>query len=230
MPDNPSAPESGTGSSAAEEAAGGPVLALLARGLELWLRQQCDSIGELQIDLEGHAVQLLRGRLQGVRLRAREVVFRSLELESVVLRSDPIQVRMGALLLNRGLQLDHPFAIRGVVAFSAEGLSRCLSRPPWSELGDALAETLLGISPLGGLRFEGERVIVRSSVISEGLPLERRTRMDVEDGGLVLRAECEGADEVGRIARLPRDPNLRFERADVGGGLMELHGLARVTP
>lgn len=230
MPNPSPAPEPGSVRSESDEAAGGPVLGLLARGLELWLRQQCDAIGELQIDLEGSAVQLLRGRLQGVRLRAREVVFRSLELESVVLRSEPIQVRMGSLLLSRGVQLEHPFTIRGVVAFSAESLSRCLSRPPWSELGDSLAEALLGLAPLGGLRFEGEELILRSPVISEGKTLERRTRVEVEDGGLVLRGEQQDGDDQGRIARLPKDPNLRFEKADLGGGLMELHGLARVIP
>lgn len=214
---------------------GDPVLALLARGLELWLRQQCDSIEDLQIRLEGNTVQLLRGQLRSVRLQARGVVFQQLEIERVELCSDPLQVRMGALLRSQGLQLQHPFRITGSVAFSAEGLSRSLARPQWSQLADALAEELLGLSPLAGLRFEGERLILRSLVMNDGQPLERGTMVDIQDGGLVLRAVPGPADDLDPVteaseARLPRDPGIHFERAEVGGGLLELHGTARVSP
>jgi hypothetical protein len=212
-----------------------PVLVLLSRGLELWLRQRCESIDDLQIRLQGNTVQLLRGRLKGVLLQARGVIFQQLEIERVELRSDPLQVRMGMLLRSQGVQFQQPFRIAGSVAFSAEGLSRSLARPPWSQLGDALAEQLLGLAPLAGLRFQGEQLILRSVVMSDGNPLERGTRVDVEDGGLVLRAVPGPADDLDPVteaseARLPRDPGIRIERAEVGGGLLELHGSARVSP
>lgn len=230
----------GPGSAAAGSS--GPVLTLLARGLELWLRQQCDAIGDLHIELEGSAAQLLWGRLQAVRLQARRVVFQRLEIERVELRSDPLQVRMGRLLRSQGLELDHPFRIEGAVTFSAEGLSHCLATPPWSALGDSIAEQLLGLTPLAGLRFEGDRLILRSQVIADGLALERRTRLLIDDGGLVLQADPDpdggaAAALVGgfssddaKIARLPKDDNIRFQAAEVGGGLLELQGQAWVSP
>ena len=45
------------------EGRSGPMLSLLARGLELWLHQQCDAIEDLEIAMEGSAAELLRGRL-----------------------------------------------------------------------------------------------------------------------------------------------------------------------
>ena len=41
----------------------GPVLQLLANGLQFWLRQQCDVQGHLNLQLHGSALNLLRGRL-----------------------------------------------------------------------------------------------------------------------------------------------------------------------
>ena len=226
-------PLSDAGPSSAEGAsAGGPVLRLLARGLELWLRQQCEAIEDLQIQLEGSAAQLMRGRLEGVRLQARGVVFQRLEIERVVLRSAPLQVRMGVLLRSQTLSLEHPFRIAGTVAFSAEGLSRSLSTPPWSELGDMLAEELLGLAPLAGLRFEGQRLILCSAARNQGRPLERPTRLLIEEGALVLQAEADADGEEGtaRQAQLPRDANIDIQRIEMGGGLLELHGEARVSP
>lgn len=213
---------------------GGPVLRLLARGLELWLRQQCEAIGELQIQLEGSAAQLMRGRLEGVRLQASRVVFQKLAFERVELRSDPLQVRMGLLLRSQTLRLEHPFQIHGKVAFSDAGLSRVLSTPPWSALGDALAQELLGQAPLTGLRFEADGLVLIGPGLDPGLPLKRSARLLVEQGGLVLEAEppapSEAEPQTPKRFSLPRDANIRFERVDLSGDLLELHGQARVSP
>jgi hypothetical protein len=47
----------------------GPVMQLLASGLQLWVRQQCDAIESLEIQLEGSALGLLRGKLLELALK-----------------------------------------------------------------------------------------------------------------------------------------------------------------
>ncbi|MFL0763640.1 MAG: DUF2993 domain-containing protein, partial [Prochlorococcus sp.] len=44
----------------------GPLLQILASGLQIWIRRQCDAVGELKLELHGSALELLRGRLSGV--------------------------------------------------------------------------------------------------------------------------------------------------------------------
>ncbi len=200
------------------------MLALLARGLELWLRQQCEAIEDLEIRLEGSAAQLLKGRLEGVRLSARRVVFQRLEIEAVELRSAPMQVRMGELLRSQNLRLDQPFRVDGWVRFSDEGLNRTLATAPWRELGDALAEELLGLAPLGRLRFDGDRLILTSMGSAGTPPIELGTSVEASGGTVQLRAEADG-----RIARLPMDRNVQIERAELGGGRLELAGQALVS-
>lgn len=221
MATDPIADGSGTG----EARPSGPVLSLLARGLELWLRQQVDSIERLEIRLEGSAARLMGGRLDGVVLEARKVVYRSLRIDRVELRSDAIQVRMGALLRGQNLRLDHPFAVRGIVSFNGDDLGRSLATPAWRGLGDGLAEDLLGLTPLGALRIEADRLILTASGAGTSVPLEVATRVLADEGTVVLRSLEGGAE-----ARLPMDPAIRIERADVAAGLLELEGEARVSP
>jgi hypothetical protein len=204
--------------------AGGPVLGLLAKGLELWLRQQCDAIDRLEIRLEGSAAQLVRGRLDGVVLEARRVLYRNLRIDRVVLRTAPIRVRIGPLLLGQSFQLEHPFAVRGSVAFNAEDLGLSLASPEWRSLGDGLAEALLGLSPLAGLRIQGDRLILTAT--GSGLiPLEIATEVLAADGTVELRSLAGGGS-----ARLPMDPAILIERAELAAGLLELEGEARVSP
>lgn len=207
-----------------EAGEGGPVLQLLSRALEFWLRQQCEAIERLEIRLDGSAPQLLRGRLEGVRLLARRVRYQGLELEEVRLRSDTIRVRMGTLLRRRSLELESAFAVQGSVCFSGDGLNRSLCGPRWSGLGDSLAESLLGLSPLAGLRIEEDRLILQARGAGEQELVERATRLAPAEGALVL--SCLEGDQ---SAELPMDPAITIEQTRLGGGRLELAGVALVS-
>ena len=196
-----------------------PVLQLLASGLQFWIRQQCESVDSLELQLHGSGVGLLRGRLDGVSLVARRVVFSSLEIEMVELRSDAIQVQLGNLLKGKPLQLDHPFQIEGYAAFSGPGLSRSLCTPHWRPLGDQLVDGLLGLTPLQSLSIERDRLVLRAQGMScDTIPQAR-------DGGLEL---CQS--DAGPCVALPADPNIQIRAANLEGGLLQLHGVARVSP
>ena len=196
-----------------------PVLQLLASGLQFWIRQQCEAVESLELQLHGSALGLLRGRLEGVSLVARRVIYSSLEIEMVELRSSAIQVQLGNLLKGQALQLHQAFQIEGYVAFTAAGLCRSLCMPQWRGLGDQLAETLLGLTPLQEVRIERDRLILQAQGMScDTLP-------EAVDGHLELR-RAEGEQRVA----LPGDPNIQISEANLEGCLLQLHGNARVWP
>lgn len=209
----------------AAEARSSPVLQLLAGALRLWLRQQCEAIESLDIQLEGSTLALLRGRIEGVRVLARRVVYQGLEIEQVELCSEPIQVQVGRLLQGRSLELEQPFAIQGQVGFTADGLTRSLAQPQWRSLGDALGEALLGIAPLSELRLQADRLVLSACSLAVGDRIELETHLLAREGTVEIRA-CGG--EVAM--RLPMDPNVRIEQAGIEGGLVRLAGRARVSP
>jgi len=204
---------------------GGPLLALVSRGLEFWLRQQCDAIEQLDIRMEGSAARLLRGQLEGVHLVARGVVYQQLEFELVELRSEAIRVRMGALLRRQTVELENPFRIQGEVTFTSDGLSRSLASPAWQDFGDDLAEELLGLSPLSAVRITGDHLVFSASSPGAEVPLERAARLEAAEAALVLQPLDEGPS-----LTLPMDPEIRIEHAVVGGGLLQLWGEAKVIP
>jgi len=215
QPDADSTPEDGR--------AGGPLLALVARGLELWLRQRCQAVSELEIQLEGSMGALLRGHLQGVRLEARRVVFQNLSLERVELRSDAIQVRVGGVLRGQSLRLEHPFRVRGSVLFTGDGLSRSLATPEWRELGDLLCAQLMGVTPLESVQLRGDSLILRAKAPHGVAELDARMVLTPE--GLQVHP-VDGRPPLP----LPMDPAITLERAEVRAGRMELSGEALVKP
>jgi len=202
----------------------GPVMQLLSSGLQFWIRQQCQAIDSLDLQLQGSALALLRGQLAGVRLMARRVTYQNLQLELVELTSSPIAVNIGALLKGQPLQLQQPFTIQGQVSFSAEGLTQSLTHPQWRELGDQLADALLGIAPLVELRISHNHLIVSAQPAGDQGLVELETQLQVSDGSVAI-APLKGDLEV----RLPLDPGITVERANLEGGMVQLFGTAKVS-
>ncbi len=203
----------------------GPVLALLAAGLQLWVRSRCEGVDSLELQLHGSALQLLRGQLEGVTLMARRVTYQGLQIERVQLRSEALRVRIGPWLRTRTVTLEHPFAIVGQVAFSADGLTRSLARPQWRSLSDQLGETLFGLVPLLELRIARDQLIFVAAALGEHRGVELETRPVAVDGSV----ELLGLDGRSR-ARLPMDPNIHIDRVSLEGEMLRLDGEARVTP
>lgn len=210
---------------ATADRSGGPFLALLSKALELWLRRQCQEVDTLELQLEGAMAQWLQGNLQGVRLRARRVVFQNLSLEQVDLASEPILLKLPGLLRQQPLQLDQPFRVRGSVVFSEEGLSRSLTRPEGQELADLLCQGLQGGGTLQGAQLQEGRLILQVLPPEGGQPKALQTHIVLGAAGLQV-APLQG----GSAVAIPLDEAITIERAEVRDGRLELAGVALVQP
>jgi hypothetical protein len=202
------------------------VLQLLAGALQVWLRQQVEVEGHLHLQLHGSALNLLRGRLEGVSLQARRVTYNDLQIELVDLRSGAIRVHTGNLLKGKSLQLDHAFSISGQVSFCPEGLSRSFSRPRWRSLADWLAEQLLGITPLQDLRINGNRLVLVAQGVASSDRVELETCLASTPQGLAIQA----ADGQRELLQVPVDPAIALDSARIEAGMVVLEGTAQVTP
>jgi len=203
----------------------GPILQLIAAGLQVWIRSQCEAVQSLELQLHGAALQLLRGQLQGVSLSSQRVVYRGVAIESVNLRSEAIQVKLAALIRSKAVELGHPFIVRGQVAFSAGGLRETFRHSRWRALGDSLAEQLLGITPLADLRLTQDTLIFSAHAAGKGLELEQETRPCALEGSVGFFS-LDGALKL----RLPMDPAIKIESACVQDGTLKLQGEALVSP
>jgi hypothetical protein len=200
-----------------------PLLRLLARALQLWLRQQCDDVQSLEIELQGSTRELLRGRLAGVRVQASGVSYRQLELALVDLQVGELQLQLGRLWRGQ-LQLPQQIPITGLVSFTPEALSRSLLQPQWHALADDLADLLLGVTPLVGLQMRGDRLVFQAQGVGSSTPLELETTLCAEAGSVRIRSAAGGRD-----ALLPMDPSITVQRAAIEAGLLVLEGRATVT-
>ena len=203
----------------------GPVLQLLASGLQRWIRSQCDSADELNLALQGSALELLRGRLKGVSLEARRVSFQRLPLIRAEVQSGELKATFRPGQPNQPIQLEQPFTIEGEVILAGQELNQALATDRWRWLGDLLAEQLMGLSPLRSLVIDNNLLVLTADVITGKDPVQQRFQLSAEQGTIrVQHCDAEGS------ILLPMDPSITIIDARLQGGQLVLKGNAMVQP
>ena len=203
----------------------GPLVQLLARGLQLWIRSRCKAVGDLKVELQGSSAGLIRGRLEGVSLEARDVNFDGLPLQHAELNSGPVRVKVNFSRPSQAVQLEDAFSLTGNVTMKGKELNQALLSERWRWLGDLLTEELMGLTPLGGLRIDNDILELQAAVKGQSEPAIQRFSLQALSGTLQIRP-LEGDGQVD----LPMDPSIQIDKAVLAAGLLHLSGRANVTP
>lgn len=203
----------------------GPLLQLLSNGLQLWIRSQCDEVGELKLNLKGSAMQLLRGKLDGVSLTARKVSFQKLPLMRAELKTGALRAHINPSQPGQPIQLSHPFNIDGEVVISGADLNRALATDRWRWLGDLLSEQLMGLTPLRALSIDDDLLELQAAVIATQDPVRARFGLQASDGTIEITHL-----EKGKSFSLPMDPGIHIQNAHLKAGQLILKGKAIINP
>ena len=62
-----------------------PLLQLISKGHNFWVRSQCENVGDLKLRLIGNNSDLLQGRVEGVKLKGEKINFKGLRFDHVEL-------------------------------------------------------------------------------------------------------------------------------------------------
>ena len=203
----------------------GPVLQLLASGLQRWIRNQCDSVEELNLALQGSAIELLRGHLKGVSLEARRVSFDQLPLMRAELQSGELKTVFRPGQPNQPVQLQDPFSVEGEVVLSGTDLNKALATDRWRWLADLLAEQLMGLTPLRSLAIDNDRLMLTADVITGKDPVQRSFSLCADQGTIRLN-HCDANGEFF----LPMDQSITIMDARLQGGQLLIKGNATIHP
>lgn len=203
----------------------GPILQLLANGLGVWIRRQCDEVGDLNLVLNGSALQLVRGKLQGVELNGRLITFQGLPIHHAQVKSGSLNLNVKPQQPGQILQLQDPFQLKGSVTMRGIDLNRALLTNRWRWLGDWLAEQLMGLNTLGGLEIDNDLLILTAPVINAEEVVKKTFRLNASRGTICISRVDSGGEVL-----LPMDSNICIEEAELKAGQLHLKGQATVTP
>lgn len=199
----------------------GPLLNLISQGVRLWLYSVCDELQHLNLQLQGSALAMLGGSLEGAKLEAKGVVFQSLAIAAVELQSEPISFDLKQLLKGQDLKLNKRFRIHGKVEFSGEGLCESLANPHWLSFSNNLATILFGNSELKRYEISENKLTLYS-----GQGESINCGLEIKNGELWLTPITTAKS---KAIQVPLDSAIRLEELSINQQHLTLSGNSIVS-
>ena len=127
-------------------------------GLEIWLRDQCESINKVKIELNSTTLQLLSGRLSSAKLLAEKVTFKGLPLDKVELTSSPILMRINLSDQNQKISFREGFQVQGSISLLSRNVEEIIFSAQWEWIREWMANNLLETTSL-------ESLVIKTNVL-----------------------------------------------------------------
>ena len=203
----------------------GPLLKIVSKGLNIWVSSKCKVVGELKIELKGSFFQLIKGKVDGVTLNAKKLIFQKISFDSVDLVSRSLTFKLNLSNASEIVSLQNKFKIEGTVSIKGDDLNQLLLSSEWQWLSDSLAENLIGITPLSSCLIGGEKIELQTKVIGNDQLAKSRFIVSTENGHLKIQTENKQVQYT-----VPMDPSIYIEDAFIRGARLYLKGFASVKP
>ena len=202
-----------------------PLIKIIEMGLELWIRSKCNSIHEVNIGLNASALELLSGKLSGVKLIANDVNFQDLPLHYVEISSGKLQIKIDPMRKAQKINLEKSFEVNCHISITNKGLDKLVSSKTWKWIGRWLAKELLEAQELAFIHIYEDTIEINGW---RKKPEEKTTglfKLGADTGKLIFINSKKGT-----IHRLPMDPSIYISCAIIKGKEILLDGYSKVIP
>ena len=203
----------------------GPIIKIIQIALEVWIRNQCESVDKIKLEISGTALELLSGKISGVKLKSYKVNYKNIPLSKVELKSGPIKIEVDLSSRNQKINLQNIFKIEGNVSIDSKGLNAIINSKNWSWIGDSISEKLLGVDQLKNIKIVNEMLELHS--LRKGVENPIIDMIEIEAFSGTLRFKHK--DSL-KTFLLKMDPSINIEAAKIKRGELQIDIVSKVNP
>ena len=110
-------------------------------GLLYWIKSQCNSIGELKIEIKDLILGVLNYKISSIKLHAKNINFRNILIEKLELETGTIELGLNILKNNQNIiSINNQFNIEASLTLNENQINEMLSSKQWNWLGEWIAE------------------------------------------------------------------------------------------
>jgi len=194
-------------------------------GLEIWLRDQCESINKVKIELNSTTRQLLSGRLSSAKLLAEKVTFKGLPLDKVELTSSPILMRINLSDQNQKISFRDGFEVQGSISLLSRNVEEIIFSAQWEWIREWMANNLLETTRLESLVLKNNIVELRGQGTELERPKVESFTIEAKSGTLMFKNIYKE-----KSAMLPMDQAIHIDHAIIQDGNLYISVNAGVSP
>ena len=124
-----------------------PIIILIESGLEFWIKQQCKKIDHLSISIDGKILNILRGKIDCVKVVAEKINFQDILISNANIKTSAMKVKLGTNNSTKKIKLSE-FSIQGSLILSSSDINSIICSKSWVNINRLISNKLLDNSSI----------------------------------------------------------------------------------
>ena len=188
---------------------------ILEKAIEILLKKECEKIGKIEIDIVASSLQIFKGIITKIYIKAEEIDWKDLVLDKVRLEAKDVRAKFK--ITNKELKIKNDLTINFKISISENSIKSVLFSNRWGWVGNMISKEILNQDGLYDIKIKNDKLFIKGikdkKNISEGEIFDIK-----EDKGKIYLVN----KKVDKIIEIPLEDKVCIKDVNIRNNLINI--------
>ena len=195
---------------------------LLEKGIEIFLKKECNKIGNLKIDIAASSTQVIKGIIKKIHIIAEDINYKDLLFDKIELEANDINIIFN--LHNKELNFKNNFSIQFKISLSENSLKAILLSNNWNWIGAIISKEIFNQDKLEDISIKNDQIIITTSKEQTNDNKGGKVSIMIKKGKLYLESK-----ENSKFLKIPIEDKVFIEKININNNLINIYAKSSVS-
>ena len=195
---------------------------LIEKGIEFLLKKLCNEINIINIDIFASSTQIVKGEINRINLKAKEINYKELLFDEIELDAD--NLKFNYKINKKKLFFKKEFIVEIKIKLSEKSVRKILSNKNWDWIGCLISKTILNLNSLKNIIIQNNEIKLEGFNKNINYYEEEIVGIYTEEGKLYIKDKsCK------KVLEIPIDKNIYINKSIIQNNLIIVCAKAKVN-
>jgi len=195
---------------------------LLEHGIKIFLKKECRKIDNLKIDVIASSIQIIKGIIPKIYIKASDVNYKKLLFDEIELEANDVKILFNKH--NKKLDFENNFKINLKISLSETSLKKILFSQNWKWIGDIISQEISNQVKLEDIKLENDKIFFETSNKRQIINKNDKFDIKAEEGKLYLEnTACH------KSIKIPIEDKVFIKNVNIHNNLIRLSAESSIS-
>ena len=195
---------------------------ILEKSIEILLKKECNKIGKIDIDIVASSIQIIKGILTKIYIKAEDIDYKDLLLDKVKLEAKDVKILFR--ISDMELKLKNNLTVKFEISLSENSIKTVLFSNSWGWIGNMISKEMLNQDCLYDIKIKNDELFIKG--IKDKNKISEGERFDIkEDKGKIYLA----SNLIDKLIEIPIEDKICIKDVNISNNLINITAKSLVS-
>ena len=195
---------------------------ILEKAIKILLKKECKKIGKVEIDIVASSIQIIKGIITKINIKAEDIDYKDLLLDKVQLEANDVKIIYR--ISNKELKLKNNLIIKFKISLSEDSIKAVLFSNSWGWIGNMISKEMLNQDCLYDIKIKNDELFIKG--IKDKKKISEGERFDIkEDKGKIYLA----SNLIDKLIEIPIEDKICIKDVNISNNLINITAKSLVS-